>query len=200
MEYVKQPKTKRGEQTLKKICDAAEELFSQKGYYTTEIYEITQKAGVAAGTLYVYFPDKMSLFLHLMDNLGRKLRKAIRVAKLEKPTASLIEQERISIYVFFSFVREHFGLFRIVWQAQFVDAEAFRNYYERFSKGYISEISKAQEAGEVRSFDPTLLSYVLMGIHSFVALKYFVFDESELDEATIDQLVDFIAHGLIKSN
>jgi AcrR family transcriptional regulator len=197
MEYVKQPKTKRGELTLKKICEAAEELFAEKGYYATEIHEITQRAQVATGTLYVYFPDKLSLFLHLMDDLGRKLRRAIRVAKLESPNGSIIEQERISIRVFFSFVREHFGLFRIVWQAQFVDVEAFKDYYERFSRGYISEIIKSNEAGEARDLDPTLISYALMGIYSFVALKYFVFDKTEPDEATIGQLVDFIAHGIV---
>ncbi|MCL2203399.1 MAG: TetR/AcrR family transcriptional regulator [Defluviitaleaceae bacterium] len=198
MEYVKQPKTKRGEQTLKKICEAAEALFAQKGYYATEISDITHKAQVATGTLYVYFPDKLSLFLHLMDNLGRKLRRAIRLAKQESPHTSIIEQERISIRVWFSFVREHFGLFRIVWQAQFVDEQAFKDYYERFSQGYIGEITKAKEKGEAREMDPALLSYALMGIYSFVALKCFVFDKSEPDDSTINQLVDFIAHGMLR--
>jgi len=196
MDYVKQPKTKRGEQTLKKICEAAEELFALNGYYATEIHDITQKAGVATGTLYVYFPDKISLFLHLMDNLGRNLRREIRHAKQAEPSASFIEHERISIRVFFSYVREHFGLFRIVWQAQFVDAEAFKQYYERFSRGYIGEIAKSQEDGNGRNLDPALISYAIMGIYSFVALKYFVFDESEPDEDTIDQLIDFISYGI----
>jgi len=200
MDYVKQPKTKRGERTLSKICDAAEELFAKNGFYATEIYEIAQRAGVAAGTFYVYFPDKVSVFLYLMDNLGRKLRSAIKQAKLEEPSALIVEQERISIRVFFSFVREHFGLFRIVWQSQFVDAESFKRYYERFSSGYVNEIVNAQQDGSVRSFDPVLLSYALMGIYSFVTLKFFVFDETEPDEAAIDQLVDFISHGMLKSN
>ncbi|MCL2188016.1 MAG: TetR/AcrR family transcriptional regulator [Defluviitaleaceae bacterium] len=196
MEYVKQPKTKRGEKTLKKICDAAETLFSQKGYYATEIKDITQLAKVATGTLYVYFPDKLSLFLHLMDGLGRKLRREIRDAKSKCTDTSIIEQERISIRVFFSFVRAHFGLFRIVWQAQFVDEAAFKNYYERFSQGYINEISKAHTRGETRNVDSTVISYALMGIYSFVALKCFVFDKSEPDDATIEQLVNFISFGI----
>ena len=198
MDYVKQPKTKRGEQTLKKICEAAEMLFAQKGYYATEINEIAKAANVATGTVYVYFPDKLSMFLHLMDRLGRKLRRAIRTAKLEAGAESLMEQERISIRVFFSFVKEHFGLFRIVWQAQFVDAKAFKHYYERFSAGYISEITKAQAAGEAKDLSPELISYALMGIYSFVALKHFVFNESEPDENTVEQLVEFISFGLVK--
>ena len=196
MDYVKQPKTKRGEQTLKKICEAAEELFAQKGYYATEISEIAKAANVATGTVYVYFSDKLGIFLHLMDRLGRKLRRAIRTAKLEAGAESLMNQERISIRVFFSFVKEHFGLFRIVWQAQFVDAKAFKDYYERFSAGYINEITKAQASGEVKTLSPELISYALMGIYSFVALKHFVFDESEPDENTVEQLVEFISFGL----
>jgi chloramphenicol O-acetyltransferase len=84
-----------------------------------------------------------------------------------------------------------------VWQAQFVDAESFKNYYERFARGYINEIEKAQESGEIRAVDPALISYVLMGIYSFVALKYSVFDETELDDKVVEELVEFIAHGLI---
>jgi len=196
--YVKFPKTKRGEITLKKICDAAEYLFSQKGFYETEVHDITQRAEVATGTFYTYFPDKSSVFLYLMDELGRKLRYAIRQVRTEQPAASLIEQERISARVFFMFVKEHFGLFRIVWQSQFVDAESFKRYYERFSDGYVREIEKAQASGEIRDFDPALISYALMGIHTFIALKCFVFDETEPNETMIDQLVDFVAHGILK--
>ena len=198
--YVKLPKTKRGEKTLNKICEAAEELFSRNGYYSTEIHDITQKAGIATGTLYVYFPDKVSLFLYLLDNLGRNLRKKIRNAKYECPPHSFEEKERISIRVFFSYVQEHFGLFRIVWQAQFVDADAFKIYYERFSRGYINEIKKSQESGEVKDFDPALLSYVLMGIYTFVAMKFFVIDESVPDDNCIDQLVDLLANGVVRKN
>ncbi|MCL2216782.1 MAG: TetR/AcrR family transcriptional regulator [Defluviitaleaceae bacterium] len=198
MSYVKLPKTKRGELTLKKICDAAEHLFSQNGFYETEINDITARAQVATGTFYTYFPDKSSVFLYLMDDLGRKLRHALRQAKKETAFDSMIEQERISIRVFFSFVREHFGLFKIIWQSQFVDAESFKNYYERFSAGYVREIKKAQQNGEIRDFDPALISYVLMGAHSFVTLKCFVFDKTEPDEATIDQLVEFFARGMLK--
>jgi len=196
MGYVKLPKTKRGEKTMSKICEAAEELFAQNGFYGTEINDITKKAGVAAGTFYVYFPNKINVFLYLMDDLGRKLRRSIRLAKTEAPDASFIEKERITFRAWFAFVREHYGLFRIVWQSQFVDAEMFKSYYERFSKGYIDELSNSQQNGETRDLDPVLISYALMGIYSFVALKCLVFDGSEPDDETIDQLVEFISRGL----
>ena len=199
MEYVKLPKTKRGELTLKKICDAAEELFAQNGFYTTEISDITRKAGVATGTFYTYFADKNSVFLHLMDDLGHKLRQEIKQAKLEESPKSFIELERISARVYLSFVQRHWGIFHIVWQSMFMDVEIFKLYFERFSHGYIKEIKQAQESGEIRDIDPTLFSFILMGMHQFVALKHYVFDETEPDDAVIDQLVEFVARGLRKS-
>jgi AcrR family transcriptional regulator len=200
MNYVNFPKTTRGERTLKKIADAAEKLFSENGYYETEIHDITNQAGVAIGTFYIYFPDKRSVFLFLLESLGRNLRRTIKMKQLEHPHLSFIDMERISIRVFFSFVMEHSGLFRIVWQSQFVDINSFRDYYERFSNGYIKQISAAKKAGEIRDFDPELFSYVLMGIHTFITLKYIAFDaaEDEPDEEIIEQLIDFISYGMLK--
>jgi hypothetical protein len=72
----------------------------------------------------------------------------------------------------------------------------FKGYYERFSRGYVDELSNSQQNGETRELDPVLISYALMGIYSFVALKCLVFDGSEPDDETIDQLVEFISRGL----
>ena len=198
MDNVKLPKTKRGEITLKKICEAAEELFSEGGYYETEVNDITRRAGVASGTFYIYFQSKQAVFLHLLDELGKELRYEIRMSKENRAPVSFVELERISIRTFFNFVEKHFGLFRIVWQAQFVDPEKFKQYYERFSGGYIKEIKRAQETGEIKDFDPTLISYLLMGIHTFVTLKCYVYEDEKPDEKVIDQVVDFIANGILK--
>jgi AcrR family transcriptional regulator len=196
--YIRPPKTKRGEETLRRICEAAERLFAEKGYYATEVADITRSAGISSGTFYIYFPDKKSIFRHLMEELSRQLRKAIREAKQKCPSDSLIESETLSMRVFFQFVSEHIGLFAIVWQSQFVDPESFKKYYEQFSNGYIMEIQNAQKRGEIRLFDPACTSYCLMGIYNFIALKSFIFDGKEPDEKTIEQLLSFIRNGLQK--
>ncbi len=77
-----------------------------------------------------------------------------------------------------------------------MDMEAFKNYYERFSAGYISQFELSQARGEIRMFDPSYLSYYLMGIYNFVAIKCFVFDRQEPDEEVIRQIIDFIRRGL----
>lgn len=44
------------------ILDAAEQLFSQFGYRRTSMDDVARRAGVAKGTLYLYFDGKVALF------------------------------------------------------------------------------------------------------------------------------------------
>ena len=47
MTVYNRPKTKRGDETLKKLAAAAEGLFAEQGYYETQNSDIEKKAGVA---------------------------------------------------------------------------------------------------------------------------------------------------------
>jgi AcrR family transcriptional regulator len=61
----KQITEKRQEQILK----AAMEVFSKKGYMAATIPEIARLAGIAAGTIYLYYPSKRELFVSVIKNL-----------------------------------------------------------------------------------------------------------------------------------
>lgn len=45
------------------ILLAASQVFARKGYETTALEEVARKAGLAKGTLYLYFKDKEALYL-----------------------------------------------------------------------------------------------------------------------------------------
>ncbi|CAM4279852.1 TetR/AcrR family transcriptional regulator [Saccharibacillus endophyticus] len=45
------------------ILDSAFEIFGQKGFYETKISDITEHAGIAKGTMYLYFKSKEELFI-----------------------------------------------------------------------------------------------------------------------------------------
>ena len=59
------------------LLRAAQDVFSTKGYHAAKIEDIVTKAGVAKGTFYLYFPDKRSVFVELVDGLFSKLGAAI---------------------------------------------------------------------------------------------------------------------------
>lgn len=57
------------------IYDCAKELFSIKGFKDTNIAEITQKAGIAIGTFYNYYPSKEKLFMDIFLEENTKLKR-----------------------------------------------------------------------------------------------------------------------------
>lgn len=45
------------------ILDAAYELFGSGGFYETKMSEVAERAGIAKGTVYLYFKSKEELFM-----------------------------------------------------------------------------------------------------------------------------------------
>jgi AcrR family transcriptional regulator len=58
------------EQRQEQILAAAGGVFSKKGYTAATIPEIAKLAGVATGTIYLYYPSKRDLFIALLRNIG----------------------------------------------------------------------------------------------------------------------------------
>jgi len=58
----------RSEETRKHILEAAQRLFSAKGYDATGVAEICQAAGVSKGAFYHHFLTKQAVFLVLLEN------------------------------------------------------------------------------------------------------------------------------------
>src|SRR5438105_1006202 len=67
------------------ILAAALEEFSARGFAATRLDDVAQRAGVAKGTIYLYFRDKESLFQELVRTMISPLVGAIEAA----PTADL---------------------------------------------------------------------------------------------------------------
>lgn len=198
MDLVNEPKTKRGMDTLDRIAKSAELLFSEKGYFDTSIVDIARDAEVAQGTIYIYFKDKKSIFQYLVKTLGQNLREEIREAI--KCNTTRYNQEYIGLSTFLDFVKDHVCIFKIIWQAQFIDMDLFTEYYEEFSKSYIRGIKRAQANDEMREIDPQVLSYCFIGIANFIALKYIIFDDKDNYDEIIKSVMDFIENGAFKKN
>lgn len=87
-------RTRRKEQTLRRIEDAAWELFSGQGFEGTSTREIADAADIAAGTLFNYFPEKRSLLIHLMQ---RQIDLALTEA-FATMSSSTLEQELTHVF------------------------------------------------------------------------------------------------------
>ncbi len=56
-----------GKHTRQKILDAALQHFSRRGFFETGVDEIARAAGVAKGTVYLYFKDKPDIYIAAID-------------------------------------------------------------------------------------------------------------------------------------
>lgn len=200
------PVTMRGEITRRKILDAAEEVFGEMGYYEASISEITRRAGVAQGTYYIYFHSKREIFAELVEDIGERLRAAMRTGIAD--AVSRIEIERRGFKAFFEFVASHRRIYSIVQEAERVAPEAFYAYYHKISQGYIRGLKEAMGEGSIRNLDPEAIAYTLMGIGHFIALRWLIWPQEseteqsyngELPSSVFESIMDFITSGLTAS-
>ena len=188
------PVTSRGRKTRQKVLNAAEKIFGEKGYDRASIVEITQRAGVAQGTFYVYFPDKKSVFTELVRGLSHQLRRDIAAAV--EGISDRIEVERVGFHAFFTFTHRHQSFYKIIRQAEFVDEELFRWYYRKLAEGYTEGLSQAMRKGEIRELHVECLAYCLMGISDFLGMRWVLWNDETPPDKVFESMFTFIRHGM----
>lgn len=88
------PRQRRKEARPQELIDAALELFAEKGFAATRSEEVAARAGVAKGTLYLYYPSKEEL---LKAVISQRLSSEIAAvaeysAQYEGTSASLLTE------------------------------------------------------------------------------------------------------------
>lgn len=79
-------KRKNGADKRDRILRAAIKVFAQKGFYATRVSEIAKAAGVADGTIYLYFKSKDDVLITIFeDGIHRLLAILREVASSEEP-------------------------------------------------------------------------------------------------------------------
>jgi TetR/AcrR family fatty acid metabolism transcriptional regulator len=53
----------------RRILDAATSVFARKGYFAARVSDVAKKAGVADGTIYLYFRNKEDILVRLFDEV-----------------------------------------------------------------------------------------------------------------------------------
>ena len=71
-------KGKRTADKRERILRAAIEVFAQNGFYATRVSEIAKAAGVADGTIYLYFRNKDDVLISIFEDRITKLLEVLR--------------------------------------------------------------------------------------------------------------------------
>jgi AcrR family transcriptional regulator len=178
---------KRGAATQRRLLEAAEQVFADVGYHDASIVKITEAAGVAQGTFYLYFESKKQVFDDLVRDLNRRVRQTMKEASSRGRTR--VESELLGFQAYFRFAAEHKALYRIIRQAEFVSPEMLHYHYERVSEGYVEALREAAEAGQIGEIDPDVTAWALMGMGELIGMRWILWEErTRMPQHVLDEV------------
>jgi AcrR family transcriptional regulator len=192
----------------KQILDAAIEVFTRKGYEAATMPDIAQAAGVAAGTIYLYFPNKRELFVASIKN-----------SVMTPPLLDLIGKIPGGNFkdVFKNIVMDRFELIEnngnavsripaLISEIQ-RDPELKALWLKDFLKPFLGKMETAYRilnaTGKTRHVEPPVIVRMIGGMMiGFLMLRMMEGETSPLNkmppEKVAEEIVEFVLHGLMK--
>jgi AcrR family transcriptional regulator len=190
----KVPKTARGRRTLRQLLDAAADEFGEKGFHEASISRITQRAGVAIGSFYTYFDSKEEVFTALVRDLSGQVRDFVAPRLADQ--ANQLDAERAGQQAFLEFAQAHKEIYRIIDEAEFVDAAIYREHYTNTAKRIAARLDAAFERGEISEGSSEIRAWALMGMNVFLGLRFGVWGDDHTPEEVARVGGDLIARGM----
>jgi AcrR family transcriptional regulator len=185
----------KGARTRRRLLAAAEQVFADLGYHDASIVKITEAAGVAQGTFYLYFTSKQEIFDVLVEDLNRRVRHAMSQASAGGKDR--LEVERLGFEAFFRFTAEHPALYRVIRQAEFVSPRMLRLHYERLAEGYVTGLRDASEDGQIAIDDPVVTAWALMAVGEMIGLRWILWgDTTQVPPEVFRSTMSFVARAL----
>lgn len=89
-----------------RILSAAERVFAKRGFFAARVSEIAKDAGVADGTIYLYFKSKDELLISLFESRMEQVNSALAAAISEVSDREPSEQLRAFIRAYLKLVHD----------------------------------------------------------------------------------------------
>jgi len=188
----RRPLTSKGMATRAAILDTAHQVFKETGYYGSSISEITRRCGISMGSFYQYFKNKEQVFLELNDLIiSRFMNRAESLSSQGIPFEEGLEK---AVHLLYEHGRENFAFHRILGESELTDRVTIA-YYEAIARPYRDFFRREAQAGNIRSFDPNMIAYGLIGICSFHSMDWGE-KEKTSPRDVVKLIADLILHGV----
>jgi len=174
------------------ILAAARHVFSRQGFRGTTIADIAEEAGIALGTIYLYFPSKEDVFAALNEELNQLIGRALTDVP---PVTSLERAVRVRVAQVFEACSANRDLVRLVVLNTDPDSAAtqrMRAADEKRALPLAKVISDAMETGAVRSGDAAIMTRLTVGAVSMTVYQAFVLSDGREWEKYRDACSDML--------
>ena len=181
------------------ILGAARHVIARKGRSGASMQAIADEAGVAKGTLYLYFRDRNNLLQHTGDLVFEELLARL-TAVLDEPRP-LPHSLRSLVRTKLEFFDEHQDFLRVYMALRHGgDAAASRRRrrqaapYSRYLESLTHHLAEAAARGEMKPFDPERVALVVEGVTAILLHRLEGSAPPYTEE--VDWIVELLLNGL----
>lgn len=186
-----------------RILDAAIRVFAERGFHSATVAEIAKAAGVADGTIYLYFKGKDDLLLRLFDEKMTELLAEARAALAVEPDAPSRLRRFIQLHL--SVVERHPDLASVLivelrQSAQFLKA-ADRNKLAAYIDLIAEVVRAGQEIGELSAaISPATVKRAIFGALDELALGWLLSGRRTSLKKTAAEVAEWLVRGLLPAH
>ena len=188
---------------VQSIQEAAIRVISRKGMASATMQEIAAEAGVAKGTIYLYFRDREELVEKTFETAIGELHKRIDAAL--DGEGSFAERLRAVVTAKLRFFNENREFFRLYHTLRMPEGTATQQrrqkrtcqpqYRARVDR-LAGHLKLAMEAGEVRPLDPKRLALFLIETSTAIVLERLSEDAPPPESEDVELIVSTILAGI----
>ena len=190
----------RPENKRERILRAAIDVFAQSGYFNAKVSEIARAAGVADGTIYLYFENKEDLLISVFREHTRNYLLSLEsdLANVKGPE----ERMRIAIRHHLEALGANRSL-AIVWQVELRHSLKFMALLSHQEvSDYLNILRKTVEQGQSagvfrRTLHPQLVAKSVFGILDEMVTSWVLSEREYALEDQADQVADLVLNGLL---
>jgi TetR/AcrR family fatty acid metabolism transcriptional regulator len=182
-----------------RILDAAIKVFAERGFHTATVAEIARAAGVADGTIYLYFKGKDDLLLRLFDEKMTELLAEARSELAKERTAPARLSRFIQLHL--ALVERNPDLASVLivelrQSAQFIKA-ADRAKLAAYVDLIAEVVRDGQEKGElIDGISPATVKRAIFGALDELALGWLVSGRRASLKKTAAEVAEWLVRGL----
>ncbi len=181
------------------ILRAATKLFARRGFFNAQVADVAREAGIAAGTVYLYFQSKDDLLVSIFERTMHEGFEAASQALegVDDPVERLRRLARVHL--------ERLGQDRDLAVVFQVELRQSTKFMERFSSTLLQDylhairdaVADAQTAGRFRrEVSPTFAAKMLYGGLDEMATNWILSRRRYALAAQADEVVDLFVNGM----
>src|ERR1051325_2743037 len=188
---------------VRSIQDATMRVIARKGMASAAMQEIAEEAGVAKGTIYLYFRDRDELVEKTFESAISELHR--NVDSMLAGDAPFDEKLRVTLRAGFAFFRENREFFRLYMSMRYPEGNAqqqrrqkrtcqpqYRTRVDRMADA----LREAMKRGEVRECDARRLALFIIEATNALVIERVMEEAPPPEESDIELLATTILNGI----